>query len=135
MQIKGYTVILTLILVSLLGCSSTSNYLAKKPVILYPQDIFRQEQGLDTKLKSMQAMMDSFNDYKWEISNLDKEQGIIVAQVCRRGQHCVEVKATIRDDGIIEILRTAGQSLTEDQGIILQRWIERLKKAYKKHMK
>lgn len=116
-----------------IGCSS-STYLADKPLVLYPQTVLTTADD-QIQTRSMKALLDAFSDNKWEIRKIDNENGIVLAEVCRRGEHCAEVQATVNKDGSIEIIRTPGQKLSEDEGVLLQRWLGRVKNSYEKHMK
>ena len=78
----------------------------------------------------MQALIDSFIRFGWDIHTLDKDAGKITAEACRRGQHCMEVEATIKDDGTVEIIRTPGQTITRNEGHALKGWIKKLKGYY-----
>jgi hypothetical protein len=125
------TVLIAVFLI-LAGCSS-SQYLVDKPYVIYPQSFLKEESAI-VQEKSMKALLDSFADYKWEIHGIDRENHTVTAESCRRGQHCAEVLATVRNDGTIEIIRTPGQKLTENEGALLQRWLRNVNKAHNKHM-
>ena len=124
----------TLVILSGCGAVRTSDYLTNKSVVFYPQTLLTQEDDEAVRAKSMQALMDSFAAYRWEIHGLDRDNGIIIAEACRRGQHCAEVEATVKNDGSVQIIRTPGQTLSRNEGILLQRWLGRLKKAYNMKM-
>ena len=121
-------------LLSSCGAISKSNYLVDRPVVIYPKTIVTQEDETAIKTKSMQALLESFEAYKWEIHRLDKAEGVVVAEACRMGQHCIEVEASIKEDGSVEIIRTPGQEITENEAVMLKRWLGRLKKAYNKKL-
>ncbi len=125
-----------LFLVVISGCGSIakSSYLTDRPVVFYPQTIITQEDDEVVRSKSIKALMESLATYNWEIHGLDTDKGKIVAEACRRGQHCMEVEATIKDNGAIEIIRTPGQTLTKNEGIVLKRWLRILRNAYNAKM-
>jgi hypothetical protein len=127
-----FPIVIIAVFLMLAGCSS-SQYLVDKPYVIYPQSFLKEESAI-VQEKSMKALLDSFADYKWEIHGIDRENHTVTAESCRRGQHCAEVLATVRNDGTIEILRTPGQKLTENEGALLQRWLRNVNKAHNKHM-
>ena len=119
-------------LVSLFGCGAmeTSDYLSETGVVFYPQTILKNEDAATLRAKSMQALIDSFIRFRWDIHSIDKDAGKMTAEACRRGKHCMEVEATIKDDGTVEIIRTPGQTITRNEGTALKGWITNLKTYY-----
>ncbi len=126
------SILFGIVFISLVGCAS-SQYLVDKPLMIYPQNVLNAE-GDAVQKRAMQALLDSFSRYNWEIHGIDKVNGTVTAEACRRGQHCAEVLATVNQDGSVEVIRTPGQRLSKDEGILLQRWLGSVTKLYKKYM-
>ncbi len=118
--------------VLMFGCSS-SQYLVDKPLVIYPKSSSTEQSG-EIQQKSMGAVLKAFSDYRWEIRGIDRENSIVTAEACRRGEHCSEVIATIKKDGSVEFIRTEGQNLTKNEGELLRRWLANIRKSYNKHM-
>ncbi len=119
-------------LLTVVGCAP-SLYLTEKPYVMYPQSLL-SESDENAQSKSMQALLDSFSDRRWVIHNINEEKSTITAEVCARGEHCVEVLATVNKNGSVELIRTPGQELSQDDGDLLRRWLGFLNKSYRKHM-
>lgn len=125
-------IVISIVCLITVACASAPQYLDEKPYVIYPQNVLDENSSSAQKI-SMQALLDSFADYRWEIHGIDQENGTITAEVCRRGQHCVEVLATVKNNGSIEIIKTPGQKLSRNESALLRRWLANVKKAYKKH--
>ena len=128
------SMMLAAMLISVVGCSSSSQYLVDKPFVIYPQNVLHAE-GDAVQEKSMQALLNSFADHRWDIHGVDKENSTIIAEVCRRGEYCAEVMATVQKNGSVEFIRTPGQKITDDGAILLQRWLQNIKKRHARHMR
>ena len=125
-------IFMCLMIIDLTGCGAvkTSDYLADTGIVLSPKGLLQNDDDATVRAKSMQALIDSFLRYGWSIHTLDKVAGKITAEACKRGQHCMEVEATVKDDGIVEIIRTPGQTITAKEAHVLKGWIGKLKRYY-----
>ncbi|GAB6082944.1 hypothetical protein JCM30471_18580 [Desulfuromonas carbonis] len=115
------------------GCS-TSRYLLDKPYILHAEPA-AGESGAAVQERAMKALLDAFAEYRWEVRGLDRENHTVTAQACRGGELCAEVLATVQGDGSVELLRSPGTELSQDEELLLRRWLANINRSYQKRMR
>ena len=127
-------ILLVAALLLVAGCARpTSNYLADRPLIIYPSEQKKltpqlQKQATDAFLKALSR-------YRWDIRNFDRDNHIIVAEACRGVEHCVEIVATIKADAAVSIVRSPGQRINLNEENMLRKWMNNLERQYRKNMK
>lgn len=114
------------------GCAPKSNYLADDPAIIYPN--YQVTPSMELQEMAMGTFLKALSKYNWEVRDIDREESIVVAEACRRGNHCAEIVATIDVDGSVSIMRSPGQILSENEGNMLRQWIGRLNREFKRTM-
>ena len=126
---KCFILVAMMFVLILTGCAS-SPYLVDKPFIMNPAALLDNNNSQE---KSMKSLLASFTDRGWTIQKVDKENNTITAEACRQAEHCMEVLATVRSDGSVEIIRTPGQKISKDEGELLRRWMTLLNRSFVKH--
>ena len=112
----------------LAGCGRGSSYLADRPLVKLPDKVEANQQQ-----RAEKAFMRALQRFGWQIRELERSD-VIVAEACRRGQHCVEIEATIEDNGTVSIRRTPGQDLTDNEASMLRGWMNHLQREYRRNM-
>ena len=125
--------ILIVILFALIfaGCSQ-SLYLVDEPFVMYPYAILENK---NIQERSMESLLRSFAERGWTILKIDKENNTVLAEVSRHGQYRMELLATVKSDGSVEIIRTPGQKIKKRIGRLLQRYITLLNRSFVKNYK
>jgi uncharacterized lipoprotein YajG len=126
------SILLVVVILGLIGCARSSNYLLDRPLVIVPERAVYSE---NIQEKSTTAFLKALQRYGWQIRGYDKEESIIVAEACRGTRHCAEIEATIMPEGAVSIIRTPQRQLNMDQANILRGWIGNLEREYKKNMK
>ena len=129
---KSFNYFAAVMFILIIQVFPSSVCLADKPFVMYPSTIL---EGTNSQEKSMKSILASFEDRGWIFHKIDKENKTIIAEACQHGRHCMEVIATVKSDSSVEIIKSPGQELTENEEALLRRWLTLLNRSFLKHNK
>lgn len=115
-----------------LGLSLTScsyNYIGKSDPISISMESCYDIEKQNIQYHNYLALLQTFKARRWMLKSINQDEKTIIAEACR-GRYCLEVIATVKTDGEIQISRTNDDEISRRGASLLKRWLTLLERTY-----